>query len=520
MTIRQRLLNGTDRLIAVVLVILLAGTTLAFGGAVWWMPAAVAGLTLLFLFAWLIHVLLEGRVRILKSPLTFLGLVAVGLGIAQLVPLPESIASRLSARARQVYAQGFFSDQAQKIDASLDLPAGAAIRSPVSLDRSATLRWVVGALICVGLFWGVSQFTDRLERLYLILGSVATVFLLNSSIGIVQVACNSSGLYGMWEPGAGPNWTPSHHDLLKAPTSTTLRIGTSPETPAASWTESMPKRPFLMGTLMGGPGAYLAMASIGLPLSFGILLQALAPRGSRERLAVRLSESGQGGLVLLLSSLLLASAVLVGFLVDPLSSLPFAIALVLVGLPSAWSSGLRWGAVALTMTLLLGLGGGLLLRNTLEQTAETTPAIATENLRTASHIWHDSLRIIKDFPIFGVGLGSFGTVYPFYKSRDQSELTALSTLLQWWVESGAIGMFILTIALLWCLWRLPGAVRRVGTGDRSLVFGLIGAAVGLSLYATIHWTVELTAVAIAASALGGTCNRWLAGGTDLFVERG
>ena len=72
----------------------------------------------------------------------------------------------------------------------------------------------------------------------------------------------------------------------------------------------------------------------------------------------------------------------------------------------------------------------------------------------------------------------------------------------------------------WCLFRLPGAVRRVGTADRSLVFGLIGAALSFTLYSAVHWTVELTAVAVVASAWGGTLNRCLAGGTDLFVERG
>ena len=65
-----------------------------------------------------------------------------------------------------------------------------------------------------------------------------------------------------------------------------------------------------------------------------------------------------------------------------------------------------------------------------------------------------------------------------------------------------------------------GAVRRVGTADRALAFGLIGAAASFSLYSAVHWTVELAAVAVAASAWGGTWNRWLAGGTDLFVERG
>jgi O-antigen ligase len=120
----------------------------------------------------------------------------------------------------------------------------------------------------------------------------------------------------------------------------------------------------------------------------------------------------------------------------------------------------------------------------------------------------------------GTGLGTFAVAFPFYKSQDATTTSALSSVLQWWVEGGAVGLALLLIGGLWSLFRLPGAVRRVGTADRSLVFGLIGAATSFSLFSMVHWTVELSAVAIAASAWGGTCNRWLAGGTDLFVERG
>ena len=67
-----------------------------------------------------------------------------------------------------------------------------------------------------------------------------------------------------------------------------------------------------------------------------------------------------------------------------------------------------------------------------------------------------------------------------------------------------MGLALLLIAGAWSLFRLPGAVRRVGTADRSLVFGLIGAAASFSLFSAVHWTVELSAVAIAASAWGGT----------------
>jgi O-antigen ligase len=142
------------------------------------------------------------------------------------------------------------------------------------------------------------------------------------------------------------------------------------------------------------------------------------------------------------------------------------------------------------------------------------------DLAEASRVWAEALAIVADFPIVGTGLGSFAAIEPYYKSADAASTTARSSLLQWWVESGAVGLALLLIAAAWCLVRLPAAVRRVGTADRSLVFGLIGAAASFSLYAAVNWSVELSAVAVAASAWGGTWNRWLAGGTDLFVERG
>ncbi len=87
-------------------------------------------------------------------------------------------------------------------------------------------------------------------------------------------------------------------------------------------------------------------------------------------------------------------------------------------------------------------------------------------------------------------------------------------------EGGTVGLGLMALAGAWSLFRLPRAVRCVGSADRSLVFGLIGAAIGFTLLSVVHWTVELPAVAIAASAWGGTWNRWLAGGTDLFVDLG
>jgi O-antigen ligase len=276
----------------------------------------------------------------------------------------------------------------------------------------------------------------------------------------------------------------------------------------------------LLGSQMGGPGAYLALASIGLPLALALTLQALSPRGSRESLSVRLTQSGQGSLVVLLYGMLLASAVVVGLLAGPVFGAVFALPLALVGLPPAWPSGLRWTAVALTAFALLALGLGVGLGEVWARSTTYPPPFAAEDARAGVRVWSDALGIVRDFPLLGTGLGTFATVYPFYKTQDASPTTAMSSLLQWWVESGLVGVGLLAVGGLWCLARLPGAVRRVGTADRSLAFGLIGSAFGFTLFSAVHWTVELSSIALAASALGGTCNRWLAGGTDLFVERG
>jgi O-antigen ligase len=176
-------------------------------------------------------------------------------------------------------------------------------------------------------------------------------------------------------------------------------------------------------------------------------------------------------------------------------------------------------AVGLTAGAATGLFGGVALGDFLIRGSGSASNPSAVDLATARQVWADAWLMARDFPILGTGLGSFPSVYPFYKSLDASQTTALSSLMQWVVESGFAGLTLLIIGVTWCLFRLPGAVRRVGSGDRALAFGLIGAMAGFSLYAVIHWSVELAAVALAASALCGTWDRWLAGATDLFVER-
>ncbi len=519
MDLRQRLAIGTDRLLTAALVALLAGTTAAFGGRVWWAPAVVGGLCLAVVLLGLARALLGGSMPVLKSPMTGLGVLALGLGVAQVVPLPARFAAALSPESRAVYGTGLLPEQARRLDPSVELPEAAGGRTPVSLDRAATLRWLAGAAACLGVFWAVGQYADRLGRLYVVWGSVVGAFFLNTALAVVQVACGTGGLFGFVEPGS-KFWAPNADDLLSGPGTSVLRAVGSAGDGHPAWALAVADRPFLLGTQMGGPGAYLALGSIALPLSLALALQLIAPRGSRESLGVRLTQSGRGSLFALLYVMLLAGAGLVGLLAGPVYSVAFGLGLVVAGLPGAWASGLKWTAVGLTLVAALALGGGACAGEAWGKWTATAPAVPPEDPRAAARVWADALPIAHDFPVLGTGLGTFATVFPFYKTRDESPTTAMSSLLQWWVESGFVGLGLLAVGALWCLSRLPGAVRGVGTADRSLAYGLIGTAAGFTLFSAVHWTVELSSVALAASAVGGAGNRWLAGGTDLFVERG
>ena len=272
--------------------------------------------------------------------------------------------------------------------------------------------------------------------------------------------------------------------------------------------------------MMGGSGAFLALGTLALPLALAIVLHLLSPRGSRERFSGRLGHSSHGSLVVLLTVTMLIGSFLIGLVAGPWFCLPLILGLAIVGLPALFLPGSRWASFGILTLLLAGIGLGVTLEGSWAVLLGGQSPVGPPSLESAQALWSESVQIIRDFPLVGTGLGCFGVIHPYFKDRDLSSTTAMSSLLQWGAESGAVGLGIMALAVLWCLIRVPSVLNRVGRVDRCLAHGLIGAALSFSLLAAVHWTVELSAVAISASALGGTWNRWLAGATDLFVERG
>ena len=232
MNLRQTIMMVADRLMAVALVSLVFGSVVCFGGVVWWFRPVVITVTFVLVAARLTQYLLQGRVPLLKSPLSVLGLAALALGLLQLVPLPPALAQTLSPTAHEVYSRGTLPALARADLPKVRLDDRAAVRSPATLDRAGTLRWLVGAAACLGIFWAVTHFADRIGRLYLVWGSVVAAFVLNAAFALIQIVGHADGLYGCLQPGQAPMWAPSRNDLLEAPGTAILRrLGPPPPRP-------------------------------------------------------------------------------------------------------------------------------------------------------------------------------------------------------------------------------------------------------------------------------------------------
>ena len=98
-------------------------------------------------------------------------------------------------------------------------------------------------------------------------------------------------------------------------------------------------------------------------------------------------------------------------------------------------------------------------------------------------VWKDSLTTIKDFPLFGTGLGTFGYVYPLYKRYMEQALVfihAHNDYLQLIVETGLLGFLSILLALALLIFSLLKALSQLSHEGKHFRFFLaLGALSGI-----------------------------------------
>lgn len=98
-------------------------------------------------------------------------------------------------------------------------------------------------------------------------------------------------------------------------------------------------------------------------------------------------------------------------------------------------------------------------------------------------VWKDMLSIIKDFPLFGTGFGTFSYVYPLYKKYMEAPLVytyAHNDYLQLIIETGILGFFSIATALTLFLFSRVRNLGRFAQKENNFRFFLsLGALSGI-----------------------------------------
>ncbi len=178
----------------------------------------------------------------------------------------------------------------------------------------------------------------------------------------------------------------------------------------------------------------------------------------------------------------------------------------------------RWLLVALPLAAALGalvlfqVGGQNLADILLGGQAIAGQAIGGWERR--SDIWSTALSMIRDFPLTGIGMGSFNQtanlIYPFSLFGPDARVPhAHNLFLQVGVDLGIPGLvayLALWLTCLWCAWRAYGDAHRQGqVGLAAVAAGLGVSLVVLALHGLVDAVTWSTKPAVVAWAVMGMC---------------
>jgi O-antigen ligase len=327
--------------------------------------------------------------------------IALACGL-QLAPLPPGALQRISPATDQLL---------QQYDVAY--ANGIARVHPLSIDPASTWRGLT-FLACFGLMLvGLARILTKREvcRIAVLITGLGTLLALGA---IVQRATFAGRVYGFWQP---------------------LMPGT-------------PFGPFLNRNHFAG---WMLMA---LPLTVGLFC-GLVARSMSQRAAAEgraFIDNSWRRRLLWFSSPSASQVILVGFaivsmalsLVLSMSRLGlcgFMTALLLSGWFVKRNRGMRTHrAVAGAYLVLVVVGSAASLRVGLDQSIARFTDPGARDLGGRLPIWSDTARIIRDFPLGGTGLNTYGTATLFYQTTlpDEHLREAHNDYLQLAAEGGLL----------------------------------------------------------------------------------
>jgi len=435
-----------NKAIKLVLILLFIFTPIAFGSVELWAFSLMELGILAIIVLWAIQNVMRnapacrlGReygIRNFKYEILFIS-IFLALILFQIIPLPPGIVKILSPKTYEI-----------RHSLAITIPQ-SALRSPkfqISFMPFATkielLKWLtLGSLFLFLLYWRFSGEVFRRVNHFIIV-----IFLM----GVFE------SLYGMFEFFSG------HQQILH------LR-----------------GVPFVTGTFINRNyfAGYLLMI---IPLSMGFLFYRESIRKGRfmswrERLSTfdgKTALIAFGVMVMILGLLFSASrmGILSLFLAFSLISLLFG----------DLRKGKKFSKISV-LILSLGILWGVWIG--LDAVISRFFSVS-EDFKSRWMIWANTFDILGDFPVLGSGLGTFGQIFPMYRSFHIRRLVthAENDFLQLASEVGLVGIGLLLILFTVLFFKAVAGIRSLSSSEPRRYIGL-GGLVGI-LALMFHSLVE------------------------------
>jgi O-antigen ligase len=122
----------------------------------------------------------------------------------------------------------------------------------------------------------------------------------------------------------------------------------------------------------------------------------------------------------------------------------------------------------------------------------------SEDIKLRWVIWENTTQILKDFPLFGSGLGTFAQIFPMYRTFHFRGLVthAENDFLQLASEVGLVGLGLLAILFLFLFFKRGLRIRSETSPQRYIGIGALTGILALMCYSLVEKNLQVPANAL------------------------
>jgi tetratricopeptide (TPR) repeat protein len=180
----------------------------------------------------------------------------------------------------------------------------------------------------------------------------------------------------------------------------------------------------------------------------------------------------------------------------------------------------------LTASMVIALGvalAGTLSRGQVDLRWHARNGSSEVSRDSRPHVWWDTLKLVREFPVTGVGLGCYGEIFAHYQRAPWSPFvwdSAHDDYLQLAVETGIPGLMMLVAAGLIVGHRIAATLARLPLKNVLLLAGLVAGLSEPLFHELVDFPLQIPANAtLFAIMLGATLRMTMFGGAPRITDR-